>query len=156
MSKGPRIINNNMKCLPSFPFLSQSNITHASVQFSCSVVSDSLQPHELQYTRPPCPSPTPRAYSNSCPLSWKYHPTISSSVVPSSSCPQSFPASASFQMSQLFTSGGQSIEKTKRIKDRLKFSALGSLKMATVFYICHDSTLKAADSRNQKTGFVWG
>ena len=72
-------------------------------------MSDSLQPHELQHTRPPCPSPTPRVYPNSCPLSWWCHPAISSSVVPFSSCPQSFPASESFQMSQLFASGGQSI-----------------------------------------------
>ena len=81
---------------------------HCSVQFSCSVVSDSLWPHGLQHTRPPCPSPTPRVYSNSCPLSRLCHPTISSSVVPFS-CPQSFPASGSYQMGQLFTSGGQSI-----------------------------------------------
>ena len=72
-------------------------------------MSDSLWPHGLQHTRPPCPSPTPRAYSNSCPSSRWYHPTISSSVVPFSSCHQSFPASGSFQMSQLFASGGQSI-----------------------------------------------
>ena len=80
-----------------------------SVQFSCSVVSDSLRPHELQHTRPPCPSPTPRVHQNLCPLSWRCCSTISSSVLPFSSCPQSFPASGSFQMSQLFTSGGQSI-----------------------------------------------
>ena len=80
-----------------------------SVQFSCSFVSDSLRPHELQYARPPCPSPTPRVYPNPCPLSWWCHPTISSFVVPFPSCPQSFPATESFQMSQLFTSGGQSI-----------------------------------------------
>ena len=80
-----------------------------SVQFSCSVVSDSLWPHGLQHTRLPCPSPTPRAYSNSYPFSQWCHPTISSSVVPFSSCLQSFPASGSFQMSQFFTSGGQSI-----------------------------------------------
>ena len=79
-----------------------------SLQFSCSVVSDSLWPHGLQHTRPPCPSPTPRVYSNSCPLSRWCHPTTSSSVVPFSSCFQSFPASGSFQMSQLFASGGQS------------------------------------------------
>ena len=76
--------------------------------FSHSVVSDSLRPHELQHTRPPCPSPTPRVYPKSCPLSWWCHPTISSSVVPFSSCLQSFPASGSFPMSQLFASGGQS------------------------------------------------
>ena len=72
-------------------------------------MSDSLKPHELQHTSAPCPSPTPRAYSNSCPLSWWCYPSISSSVVPFSSCPQSFPASGSFQMNQLFASVGQSI-----------------------------------------------
>ena len=79
------------------------------VQFSRSVVSDSLWPHEPQHARPPCPSPTPGVYSNSCPLSRWCHPTISSSVILFSSCPQSFPASGSFHMSQLSTSGGQSI-----------------------------------------------
>ena len=83
--------------------------TAPSVQFSRSVASDSLQPQGLQHGRPPCPSPTPRVYSNSCPSSRWCHPTISSSVVPFSSCSQSFPASGSFQMSQLFTSGSQSI-----------------------------------------------
>ena len=81
----------------------------ASVQFSRSVVSDSLRPHESQHTRPPCPSPTPRVYSNSCPLSRWCHSAISSSVLPFSSCPQSLPASGSFPVSQLFSSGGQSI-----------------------------------------------
>ena len=80
-----------------------------SVQFNHSVMSDSLRPHELQHARPPCPSSTPGVYPNSCPLSQWCHPTISSSVIPLSSHPQSFPASGSFQMSQLFTSGGQSI-----------------------------------------------
>ena len=80
----------------------------SSVQFSHSVVSDSLRPDGLQHTRPPCPSPTARAYSNSCPLSWWCHPTISSSVIPFSSHRQSFPASVSSPMSQLFTWGGQS------------------------------------------------
>jgi len=79
------------------------------VQFSYSVVSDSLQPNGLQHARPPCPSPTPRVYSNSCPLSRWCHPIISSSVIPFSSSLQSFPASGSFPMSQLFASGGQSI-----------------------------------------------
>ena len=77
-------------------------------QFSRSVVSDSLQPCEPQHARPPCPLPAVRVYPNPCPLSWWCHPTISSSVVPFSSCPQSFPASGSFQMSQLFSSCGQS------------------------------------------------
>ena len=75
----------------------------SSVQFSHSVMSDSLRPHELQHARPPCPSPTPRVYSNPCPLSWWCHPTISSSVVPFSSCPQSLPASGFSPMSQPFT-----------------------------------------------------
>ena len=79
-----------------------------SVQFSCSAVSDSLWPHEPQHSRPPCPSPSPRVYSNSCPLSWWCHPTISSSVIPFSSCLRSFSASGSFQVSQFFVSGGQS------------------------------------------------
>ena len=78
------------------------------VQFSRSVVSDSLQPHELQHTRPPWPSPTPGVHLDSRPLSQWCHPAISSSVVPFSSCPQSLPASGSFPMSQLFTWGGQS------------------------------------------------
>ena len=86
-----------------------SQLIHDLVQFSHSVVSDSLWPHESQHARPPCPSPTPGVYLNSCPLSWWCHPTISSSVFPFSSCLQSFPASGSFQMSQLFTSDGQSI-----------------------------------------------
>ena len=84
-------------------------MTLSSVQFSRSVVSESLRPHEPQHARLPCPSPTPGVYPNSCPLSWWCHPTISSSVIPFSSCPQSFPASGSFQMSQLFAWGGQSI-----------------------------------------------
>ena len=78
-------------------------------QFSCSVMSDSLRPHGLQHARLPCPLPTTRACSNSCPSSQWCHPTISSSVVPFSSCLQSFPASGSFPMSQFSTSGGQSI-----------------------------------------------
>ena len=72
-------------------------------------MSHSLRPHEPQHARPPCPSPTPRVYPNPCPLSRWCHPAISPSVVPFSSCPQSFPASGSFQISQLFASGGQSI-----------------------------------------------
>ena len=78
-----------------FQFYFVSCWTSASVQFSCSVVSDSLWPHESQHSRPPCPSPTPRVHPNPCPLSWWCHPTISFSVVSFSSCPQSFPASGS-------------------------------------------------------------
>ena len=80
----------------------------SSVQFSCSVVSDSLRPHESQHARPPCPSPSPGVHSDSRPSSRWCHPAISSSVVPFSSCPQSLPASGSFPMSQLFAWGGQS------------------------------------------------
>ena len=79
------------------------------VQFSHSVVSDSLWPHGPQHSRPPCPSPTPGVYPNSCPLSWWCLPAISSSVIPFFSCPQSFPAPGSFPRSQPFASGGQSI-----------------------------------------------
>ena len=89
----------------SVPF---SSVQVISVQFSHSVVSNSLRPHELQHVRPPCPSPAPRVHSNSRPLSQWCHPAISSSVVPFSSCPQSLPTSQSFPMSQLFTWGGQS------------------------------------------------
>ena len=91
--------------------LKENNIyilSQTSVQFSCSVVSDSLQPHGLQHCRLPCPSASPRLCSDSCPLSWWCYPTISSSVTPLS-CLQSFPASGSFPMKQLFTSGGPSI-----------------------------------------------
>ena len=84
-------------------------LARSSVQFHYSVMSDSLWPHELQHARPPCPLPTPRVYPNPCPLSWWCYPTISSSVVPFSSYPQSFLASGSFPMSQLFAWGGQSI-----------------------------------------------
>ena len=80
----------------------------SSVQFSHSVMSNSLRPHELQHPRPPCPSPTSRIYSNSCPSSQWCHPAISSSVLPFSSCPQSLPASGSFPVSQLFAWGGLS------------------------------------------------
>ena len=82
---------------------------HSSVQFSRSVVSNSLRLHGLQHARPPCPSPTPGVYSNSCPLSRWCHPTISSSVILFSSCLQSLPASGSVPMSRFFASGGQSI-----------------------------------------------
>ena len=94
--------------LPINEALSQAQVL-ISIQFSRSVVSDSLQSHELQRARPPCPSSTARVYPNPCPLCRWCHPPISSSVVPFSSCPQSFPASGSFQMSKLFTSGGQCI-----------------------------------------------
>ena len=87
---------------------SKKQTQFSSVQFSCSVVSDSLQSCELQYTRPPCPSPTPGVHSDLCPSSQWCHPAISNSVIPFSSCPQSLPASESFPMSQFFSWGGQS------------------------------------------------
>ena len=93
-----------MKNMSLHPFIK----TFTSVQFSRSVLSNSLRPHESQHARPPCPSPTPEVHSNSCPASHWCHPAISSSVVPCSYCPQSLPASESFPMSQLFTWGGQS------------------------------------------------
>ena len=86
-----------------------SILIYGSVQFSRSVMSDSLQPHELHHARPPCPSPTPGVQPDSRPSSWECYPAISSSVVHFSFCPQSLPASESFPMSQLFASGGQSI-----------------------------------------------
>ena len=89
--------------------LYQSSIYLHSVQFSHSVISDSLRPHELQHTRSSCPSPTPEVYPNLSPLSQQFHPTISSSFILFSSCLQCFPTSGSFQMSQLLPSGGQSI-----------------------------------------------
>ena len=101
----PTYIHNNKEWeLPVFP-----HSGHEHVQFSRSVVSDSLWPHGLQQARLPCPSPTPGAYSNSCPSSWWCHPIIASSVTPFSSCLQSFPASGSFPMSLFFASGGQNI-----------------------------------------------
>ena len=98
-----RWVNRGTEILTSIRIIS-------SVQFSHSVVSDSLQPHESQHARPPCPSPTPGVHSDSCPLSRWCHPAVSSSVTPFSSCPQSLPASGSFPMSQPFAWGGQSIE----------------------------------------------
>ena len=86
----------------------KAGIGRTSVQFSPSVMSDSLQPHEAQDIRPPCPSPTPGVHSDSCPSSQRCHPANSPSVVPFFSCPQSLPASESFPMSQLFAWGGQS------------------------------------------------
>ena len=104
---GPRLLRLR-NCLPEQgPFVTR--LVTSSVQFSCSVVFDSLRPHGLQHARPPCPSPTPGACSNSIPLCRRCHPTISSSVGPFSSCLQSFPASGSFPRSQFVASGGQSI-----------------------------------------------
>ena len=102
-------------------------ITISSVQFSLSVMSDSLRPHGLQHARLPCPLPTPEAYSNSCPSSQWCHPTTSSSVVPFSSHLQYFPASGSFPMNQLFASGGQSTSASTSVlpMNTQKWSPLG-------------------------------
>ena len=102
-------VPNHRGKLWSFAIKISVNDMPSSVQFSHSVVPDSLWPHESQHARSPCPSPTPRVYSNSRPSSWWCHPAISSSIIPFSSCPQSLPASGSFPMSQLFAWGGQSI-----------------------------------------------
>ena len=112
------------------------------VQFSCSVVSDSLRPHGLQHARPPCPSPTPRDHPNQCPLSRWCHPTISSSVIPFSSCPQSFPASGSFPVSQLFASGGQSIGFSFNISPSDKHPGLISFRMDWLDLLAVQGTLK--------------
>ena len=98
-----------IKKTDKWPWYIQTLQWNSSVQFSHLVMSDSLRPHGLQHAWLPCPSPTPRACSDSGPLSWWCHPTILSSVIPSSSCLQSLPALGSFPMSQLFTSDGQSI-----------------------------------------------
>ena len=110
-----------------------------SVQLSCSVVSNSLWPHGLQHTRPPCPSPAPRVCSNSCSSSQWCYPIISSSVIPFSSCLQSFPASGSFQMGQFFASGGQSI----------RVSASASVKSSKQQYL---SYLGAWNGRKREKG----
>ena len=115
----------------------------SSVQFSHSVMSDSLRPHGLQHARPPCPSSTPGVYPNSCPLSWQCHLTISSSVIPFSSCPQSFPASASFQMSQLFASGSQSGSFSFNISPSNEHPGLISFRMDWLDLLAVQGTLKS-------------
>ena len=126
------------------------------VQFSCSVVSDYLRPHELQHARPPCPSPTPGLYSHSCPLSPWCHPTISSSVVPFSSCPQSLPASGSFQMSQLFASGGQVLEFSFNISLSNEHPGLSSFRMDWLDLLTVQGTLKSLlQHHNSKASNLW-
>ena len=106
-------------------------------------MSDSLRPHGLQHVRPPCPSPTPRVYSSSCPSSWWCHPTISSSVVSFSSFPQSFPASGSFPMSQLFAWGGQNIGVSASVSVLpINTSELISLRMDWLDFLAVQGTLK--------------
>ena len=132
----------------------------SSVQFSRSVMSDSLWPHESQHTRPPCPSPTPGVYPNSYSLSWWCHPTISSSVVPFSSCLQSCPASGSFPISQVSASGGQSIGVSASASPPMNTSnehpELFSFRMDWLDLLAVQGTLKSLfqhHSINQKNQF---
>ena len=128
----------------------------SSVQFSHSVVSDSLWPHELQHTRPPCPSPTPRIYPNSCPSSQWCHPAISSSVVPFSSCPQSLPASESFPMSQLFAWGGQSIGFSFSISPSNEQPGLISFRIYWLDLLTVQGTLKSLlQHHSSKVSILW-
>ena len=112
-------------------------------QFSCSVMSDSFQPHGLQHNRLPSPSPTPGVYSNSCPSGWWCHPAISSSVVPSSSCLQSFPESGSFPMSQFFASGGKSNSFSFTISPSNEYSGLISFRIDWLDLLAVQGTLKS-------------
>ena len=131
-------------------------VQFSSVQFSHSVISDSLQPHGLQHARPPCPSPTPGIYSNSCPSSWWCHPTISSSVISFSSCLQSFPASGSFQMSQLFTSGGQRIYFSFSISPFSEHPGLISFRMDWLDLLAVQGTLKSLlQHHSSKASILW-
>ena len=127
------------------------------VQFRSSVVSDSLRPHGLQHTRPPCPSRNSGVYSNSCPLSWWCHPTISSSVVPFSSHLQSFLASGSFPMSQFFTSSGQSIEVSASTSVLpMNISGLISLGMDWLDLLAVQGTLKSLlQHHSSKASILW-
>ena len=124
-------------------FVSIESICFSSVQFSCSVVSDSLRPHGLQHARPPCSLPTHGVCSNSCPLSQWCHPTISSYVIPFSSCPQSFPASESFPMSQFFASSGQYWSFSVNISLSNEHSGLISFRIDWLELLAVQGTLKS-------------
>ena len=120
-------------------------------------MSDSLQPHGLQHTRFPCPSPTPRANSNSCPSHWWYHPTISSSVIPFSFCPQSFPASGSFPMSQFCASGGQStgVSASASVLP-MNHSGLFSFRMDWLDFLAVQETLNSLlQYHSSKASILW-
>ena len=128
---------------------------NAEIQFSHSVTSDSLWPHGLQHTRLPCPSPTPRIYPNSCPLSRWCHPTILSSIIPFSSCSQSFPASGSFPMSQFFTSGGQSIGASASASV-LPMKALISFRIDWFNFLAVQEILKSLlQHHSSKASIIW-
>ena len=139
----------------------RTDILMFSVQFSHSVMSDSLWPHELQHARLPCPSPTPRTCSNSCPLSQWCHPTISSSVVPFSSCPQSFPATGSFPVSHFLTSGGQSIGVSASASSFIihppnEYSGLISFRMDRLDLLEVQGTLKSLlQHSSSKASILW-
>ena len=125
-------------------------------QFSRSVVSNSLQPHGLQHARPPCPSPTPGVYSNSCPLSWWCHPTISLSVIPFSSCLQSFPAAGSFLMSQLFMLGGQNIGVSAPLSPSNEYSGWISFRFDWFDLLAVQGTLKSLlQHHSSKASVLW-
>ena len=128
------VFQSRWRSLGNFPGVSQ---------FSPSFVSNSLRPHGPQHTRPPCPSPAPGVYSNSCPLHRWCHPTISSSVIPFSSCLQSFPASGFFQMSQFFASGGQSIGNSFSISPSNEHSVFISFMMDWLDLLAGQGTLKS-------------
>ena len=141
-------------------FLKKANlrILLVFVQFSCSVVSDSLWPHEPQHARLPCPSPTPRVYPNSCPLSRWCHPTISSSVIPFSSCLKSFPASGSFQMSQFFASCGQrtGVSASPSVSPSNEHPGLIPFRMDWLDLLAVQRTLKTLlQHHNSKASILW-
>ena len=138
----------------SFSSVQFSSVQFSSVRFSRSVMSDSLQLHEPQHARPPCPSPTTRVYPNPCPLSRWCHPTISSSVVPFSSGPQSFPASGSFPMSQLFTSGGQSIG-VAALTSFLPKNTQISFRMDWLDLLAVQGALKSLQHHSSKASILW-
>ena len=132
----------------------------SSVQFSHSVESDSLPPHESQHARPPCSSPTPGVYPHSCPLSRWYHPAISSSVIPFSSRPQSLPAAGCFPMSQLFTWGGQSIavSASASVLPNLLFtqgSSVEKLNLPEVLFIHLQVRFSIWEKFPPKEGSIW-
>ena len=139
MESGP-LVNQNFLFLVSKQYC-RNHL--GGLQFSHSVMSDSLQHHESQHAGPPCSSPTPEVHSNSCPLSWWYHSAISSSVLPSSSCPQYFPASESFPMSQLFTWGGQNIGFSFSISPSNEHPGLISFRMDWLDFLAAQETLKS-------------
>ena len=139
---GIELLNWQADSLPLAPPGKPKDI-FSSVQFSHSVVSSSLWSHGLQHIRPPCPSPTPGVYSDSCPSSWWCHPTISSSVVPFSSCLQSFPASGSFQMSQFFIRWPKYWSFRFSISPSIEYSGLISFRMDWLDLLAVQGTLKS-------------